>query len=452
MKEKFLKALQDKDFTELLKGSGISFSLRFGGLAVGYLLTLVIANLFGAKGLGDYVLAITVLRLFTLLAKLGLDTTSIRFIASFASQDKWTSIFKFRKQVVSILSISSVVASLLMYFLSVPIAELINANALYIQINAFFVLPMTFFMLHYQSLRGLKRIAEFSFFYRMAQALFSVISIIILYQFFTTSDVPVYAYLISVLIVSLLSFISFRYWLNKRSKGKESAEQEIMSYSTLLKISIPLMFAQSVQFIMAWTDKLMLGAIDTPNVVNGITTNIEEVGVYYTAFKLSMFAAVALMAINSIASPKFAEMFAKNDMEGLKKVIHQSTKMIFWTSVPLVIIFFIFPEFFLGLFGEEFKIGVTAFIFLSCGRLISSFSGSVGNILQMTGNQNIYAKILLFGAILNVLLNLILIPRYGINGAAIASMSSLIVWNLSMVLVIKKKFGFYTFYIPFVKR
>jgi O-antigen/teichoic acid export membrane protein len=451
MKEKFLNAMQDKDFSELLKGSVISFILRFGGLAVGYLLTLVIANLFGAKGLGDYVLAITVLRLFTLLAKLGMGTTSIRFIASFASQDKWTSIFKLRKQVVSILSISSVVASLLMYFLSVTIAELINANALYVKVNAFFVLPMTFFMLHYQSLRGLKRIAEFSFFYRMAQALFSMISIAILYQFFTTSDVPVYAYLISVLIVSLLSFISFRYWLNKRSKGKESAEQEVMSYSTLLKISIPLMFAQSVQFIMAWTDKLMLGAIDTPNVVNGITTNIEEVGVYYIAFKLSMFAAVALMAINSIASPKFAEMFAKNDMEGLKKVIHQSTKMIFWSSAPLVIIFFIFPEFFLGLFGEEFKIGVTAFIFLSFGRLISSFSGSVGNILQMTGNQNIYAKILLFGAILNVLLNLILIPRHGINGAAIASMSSLIVWNLSMVWVIKKRFGFYTFYIPFVK-
>jgi O-antigen/teichoic acid export membrane protein len=452
MKEKFLNALQDKDFAELLKGSGISFVLRFGGLAVGYIITLLIANLFGAKGLGDYVLAITVLRLFTLLAKLGLDTTSIRFIASFASQDKWTSIFKFRKQVISILSISSLAASLLMYFLAIPIADLINAEYEYIQLNAFFILPMTFFMLHYQSLRGLKRIAEFSFFYRMAQALFSLISIVILYQFFKTSDVPVYAYLISVLIVSLLSFISFRYWLNKRSKGKESAEQEIMSYSTLLKISIPLMFAQSVQFIMAWTDKLMLGAIDTPNVENGITTNIEEVGVYYTAFKLSMFAAVALMAINSIASPKFAEMFAKNDMEGLKKVIHQSTKMIFWSSAPLVIIFFIFPEFFLGLFGEEFKIGVTAFIFLSCGRLISSFSGSVGNILQMTGNQNIYAKILLFGAILNVLLNLILIPRYGINGAAIASMSSLIVWNLSMVLVIKKKFGFYTFYIPFVKR
>ena len=451
MKTKIKNTLKDKDFLEIIKGSGISFFLRFGGLAVGYLLTLVIAHLFGAKGLGDYVLAITVLRLFTLLAKLGLDTTSIRFIASFASQDKWTSIFRFRKQVVSILSLSSIVSSLLMYCFAEPIADLINANYKYIQLNAFLVLPMSFFMLHYQSLRGLKRIAEFSFFYRMSQALFSVISIVIIYQFFTTSDVPVYAYFVSVLIVSLLSFFAFTYWLNKRSNGKESADLEIKSYANLLKISIPLMFAQSVQFIMAWTDKLMLGNMTTP----------EEVGVYHTAFKLSMFASIALMSVNSIASPKFAEMYAENNMKGLKKVVHQSTKMIFLTSVPLVFIFFIFPDFLLGLFGEEFKVGVTAFIFLSCGRLISSFSGSVGTILQMTGNQNIYAKILFIGAILNITLNLILIPEtsplaslniVGMNGAAFASMSSLIIWNLSMVFIVKKKFGFYTFYIPFIKR
>jgi O-antigen/teichoic acid export membrane protein len=78
----------------------------------------------------------------------------------------------------------------------------------------------------------------------------------------------------------------------------------------------------------------------------------------------------------------------------------------------------------------------------------------------MTGNQNIYGIILLVGAIINVCLNLILIPESnplanygisGINGAAFASMCSLSFWNLSMVLVIKKKLGFHTFYIPFLK-
>ena len=442
MKEKIKLALKDKDFSELLRGSGLSFFLRFGGLMSGYLLTLIIANLFGADGLGDYVLSITVLRLFTLLSKLGLDTTSIKFIASFASQNKWTSIFKFRNKVVFILIISSIFFSFLLYTLSQPIADLINAQVKYIKLNSFFILPMSFFMLHYQSLRGLKRIAEFSFFYRMSQSLFTVVSVLIIYYFIQDNEVPIYAYLVSLLLVSVLAFLSFRYNLNKKSYGKESAEMQILKYSQILKISIPLMFAQSVQFIMAWTDKLMLGSM----------TTTVDVGVYHTAFKLSMFAAVALMSVNSIASPKFAEMFAKKDFLGLKKVVHQSTKMIFWSSFPLVIVFFMFPDFLLGLFGEEFKVGVTAFIFLSCGRLISSFSGSVGNILQMTGNQNIYAIILLIGAILNVVLNLILIPLYGINGAAVASMSSIIVWNISMVLVVKQKFGFYTFYIPFIKR
>ena len=425
----------------MLRGSGISFFLRFGGLAIGYLLTLIIAHLFGADGLGEYILAITILRLFTLLAKVGLDITSIRFIASFASQNKWRSIFSFRKQVLLILSVSSILSSLLMYFLAVPISDLIHTNYRYIQLNAFFVLPMAFFMVNYESLRGLKRIAEFSFFYRVSQGLFSIISIIILYQFCKSSEIPVYAYLISVLIVSILSFFSFTYWLKEISDGEEQAVLEVKSYSNLLKMSIPLMFAQSVQFVMSWTDKLMLGSMST----------LEDVGIYHTAFKLSMFAAVALMSINSIASPKFAEMFANNDMIGLRKVVRQSTIMIFWTSAPLVIIFFMFPEFLLGLFGNEFKIGVTAFILLSCGKLFSSFSGSVGNILQMTGNQNILAKILLCAAILNIVLNLYLIPKYGINGAALASMISIIVWNSGMILAVKKKLGFYTFYIPFVK-
>ena len=451
MLKKFQLLLLDKDFSELLKGGSISLFLRFGGLALGYILTLIIAKLFGARGLGDYVLAITILKLFSVLAKFGLDTASIRFIASFASQEKWKSVLDLRKKVLSILSITSVVASLLMYFLADSIADLININVKYIKINAFFVIPMVFFMLHYESLRGLKKIAEFSFFYRISQALISIISISIIYQFSSDSEVPIYAYLTSVFIVSILAYLSFKYHLLKRIDDKQSSAEAMMSYSKLLRISIPLMFAESVQFIMVWIDKLMLGNM----------ASSQEVGIYFTAFKLSMIASVSLMAINSIASPKFAEKFVNNDIIGLKKVVKQSTKMIFWTSVPLVVIFFMFPEYLLGLFGEEFKIGVTAFIFLSCGRLVSSFSGSVGNILKMTDNQNIFGLLLFFGAIINICLNLFLIPSNnilsiygisGINGAAFASMCSLSFWNLAMVFFVRRKFGFYTFYVPFIKK
>ncbi len=442
MKEKFLNALQDKDFSELFKKGGLSFLIRIGGQVMGFLLTLIIAHYFGAEGLGDYVLSIVVLRIFTLFSKLGMDTFSIRFIASFAMQGKWKSIWLLRNKIIRLLSITSLIFSLLMYYFSQDIANLVHAKVEHIRLNAFFVLPMVFFMLHYQSLRGLKQIAQFSFFYRMAQSTFSIISIFIITQFFVDGNVPVYAYLSSLTIVSLLAFIIFLNSYNKIKQTSIDEQIEELKYSEILKVSIPLMFAQSVQFIMAWTDKLMLG-----NMMGS-----EEVGVYFTAFKLSMFASIALVAVNSIASPKFAELFGKKDFDGLKKVAHQSSKIIFLATLPLVLVFFVLPEFLLGLFGEEFKVGVKAFVFLSFGKLISSFSGSVGNILQMTGKQVIFMNVLFFGAIVNIILNFFLIPKFGINGAALASMISLSMWNLIMVYFVKREFGFYTFYIPFLKR
>ena len=451
MKEKFLNALQDKDFSELFKKGGLSFLIRIGGQVMGFLLTLIIARYFGASGLGDYVLAIIVLRVFAMISKLGVDTTSIRVIASFASQNKFKSIKYFRKKIVLLLIATTLVFSAIMYFNAVLLASFIGANPEYIKLNSFLVLPMTFFILHYQSLRGLKKIAEFSFFYRMSETLFTIVSILVIMQFNKDASVPIYGYVTSMCIVSVLTFISYNYWFKVKSKdGINEQELDLMPLKNILAISMPLMFAQSVQFIMAWTDKLMIGNMMTS----------QDVGIYHIAFKLSMFATIGLMAINSIAAPKFAELYAKQDFEGLKKVVNQSTKFIFWSTIPLVIIFFIFPEFLLGLFGDKFKIGVTAFIFLSCGRLISSFSGSVGNLLQMTGKQVMFMNILFAGACINVALNYLLIPSdnlfaefgvSGINGAALASMISLSTWNLAMVYFVKREFGFYTFYNPFSK-
>ena len=442
MKERFLKALEDKDFYELFQKGGLSFLIRIGGQIMGFLLSFVIAYYYGAQGLGNYVLAIVVLRIFTLIAKLGLDTFSIRFIASFAKQGKWSSIKLFRRKILGLLIITSIISSILMHFLSGIIADLININAEYIRLISFFVLPMVFFMLHYQSLRGLKRIAEFSFFYRMSQATFSIASLFAISTFITSKNVPIYAYLTSLCIVSLLAVITYKYWFSKKEKLASSEVIEDLTIRNMLKISIPLMFAQSVQFIMAWTDKLMIG-----NMINA-----ESVAVYGVAFRFSMGVSITLMAINSIASPKFAEKYVNNDILGMGKIAMQSAKLIFWTTIPLAAILLIFPKFFMGLYGVEFLIGFEVLRWLIIGRIVNAFSGSVGNLMQMSGQQKSYMNILIIGSVINVLLNYFLIPIYGIKGAAFASVSSLSFWNLSMVLAVKKKFGFYTFYIPFLKR
>ena len=445
------KNFNDKDFLELFNKGGLAFLFRIGGQIMGFLLTFVIAYFFGANGLGDYVLAIVVLKIFTLISKLGLDTASIKYIASYAAEKKDKSITLFRSRSIVLILVMSIISSLIMYFGSDYIALFITANPYHIRITSFFILPMAIFIFHYQNMRGLKQIGGYSFFFWMSQALFSLIAILILTLFTRDPNVPLYSYLISLTTVAILSIFVFTYFFRKHFKITNKYDNTSESFKSILSVSLPLMLAQAVHFIMSWTDKLMLGILDSPDVVAGLSSNSAQIGVYHTAFKLSMFATIGLMAVKSIASPKFAELYKKNDIKALEKVTQQSTKLIFWTTLPLVVIFMLCSDFLMGLFGEEFKVGVFAFIVLSFGRVVVSFSGAAGNLLQMCGRQVIFMNVAIIGSIINIILNFSLIPIYGINGSAIATMVSIVVFNLLLVYFVKREFGFYTFYIPFQK-
>ena len=451
--ERIKKNFEDKDFLELFNKGGVAMLYRIGGQLLGFLLTFVIAYFFGANGLGDYVLAIIVLKIFTLISKLGLDTASIKYIAGYSSENSLSSILDFRKKSIFLITTVSIICSLVMYLGANIIAEFIKANPQQIEITSFFILPMSLFIFHYQNMRGLKEIAGYSFFFWMSQALFSLIAILVLTTFTKDPAVPLYAYLISLIVISIFSIISFTYFLNKRKRIKQlfTDDKRSESIKNILIVSLPLMLAQAVHFIMSWTDKLMLGILDSPDVISGLSTNSAQIGVYHTAFKLSMFATIGLMAVKSIASPKFAELYKKQEFKLLKKVTQQSTKLIFWTTLPLVALFIFFSESLMLLFGDEFQAGVFAFILLSIGRVFVSFSGAAGNLLQMCGRQVIFMNIAVIGSVINVVLNFSLIPIYGINGSAIATMISLVSFNFLLVYYVKKEFGFYTFYNPFKK-
>ena len=451
--DRIKRNFDDKDFLELFKKGGVAMLFRIGGQILGFLLTFVIAYFFGANGLGDYVLAIVVLKIFTLISKLGLDTASIKYIASYCAEKSYLGIISFRKKAISIILFASILCSIIMYFGASHISEFIGANSYHIQITSFFIFPLSIFMFHYQNMRGLKEIGGYSFFFWTSQALFSLLVILILTLFSKDENIPLYAYLISLIIISLMSYLSFSYFLKIKKDRKEFlfSKNIIDSTADILKVSIPLMLAQAVHFIMSWTDKLMLGILDSPDVISGIATNSAQIGVYHTAFKLSMFATIGLMAVKSIASPKFAELYQRNDIKILEKVTQQSTKLIFWTTLPLVIIFILFSEKLMLLFGEEFRLGVFSFIILSLGRVVVSFSGAAGNLLQMCGKQVIFMNVAIIGSVINIILNFSLIPIYGINGSAISTMISLVVFNLLLVYFVKREFGFYTFYNPFKK-
>jgi O-antigen/teichoic acid export membrane protein len=193
---------------------------------------------------------------------------------------------------------------------------------------------------------------------------------------------------------------------------------------------------------MVWSDKLMLGGLMTSG----------DVGVYDVIFKISLLMSIPLTSITSVSAPKFAEVYETNDLSRLKKITHNSSKLVFLISLPIFLLFMFFSDKILAIFGSDFLSGIVALYFLLIARFIGAISGIAGNLLQMADRQVIFMRILFIGAILNIGLNYILIPIYGIVGASIASMFSIVFWNFLMVYFVWKEFNFMSIYLPLFKR
>jgi len=432
--------LKDSHLKELLRGGSIAFVFRITGMLTGYVFTLLISRNLGAGAVGVFALSLTVLTVFSVAGRVGLDTALLRFVAEYTALDRRDLVKEVYLKAIKVVVPLTLLLSGLLFFFSTFIAKHVFHKeflGVSFMLVSFAVLPMVLIFINSESLRGLKKIKEYVFLQNVAVFLFASMILTVALLFTKDENVPVIAYIISLFFVSVLSLT---YWL-RSSRLNECARGNGVELKTIMKVSMPLLLSSSLFLIMQWTDTIMLGVFRTE----------AEVGVYNIALKVAGLTSVALFAVNSIAAPKFAEFYGKGDMEGLGRIARQSTKLIFWTSFPVLLVFLLFPSYILGIFGGEFKAGVYALIILTVGQFVNAISGSVGYILQMTGKQKVFQNIILAASIINIVLNIVLIPGYGINGAAFASMVSMGFWNLSSVLYLKSCFNFSTIYLPILK-
>ena len=135
-----------------------------------------------------------------------------------------------------------------------------------------------------------------------------------------------------------MTLFSFVVWFRLKYKlfNQESKPINFLSTKELLVISFPLLLGQSMMIIMGKVDLFMLANM----------TSSTQVGVYNIALKLSMLSYMGLMAVNSIAAPKFSEIHSSGDINGLKKIVQQSTKTIFWVSAPILLLLILFQVLF----------------------------------------------------------------------------------------------------------
>lgn len=418
---------------EILSKGSSAFVFKIIGSLLGYVFLILVTRNSGAEVWGVFALCMAILHITSIFSRMGIDIAVLKFISSF-KEDIVKAKAIYLKGLKLVFPIS-VFFTIVLYFLSGFIAETIfNKNQLtfYIQLIAFAIIPFTIIYLNAQVFRGLKMISHFAFFQHVSKFLLAIIFFVGI-SFFSEIHVQeniFYAFIASLYCVMILSVI-----LLKKEDVSETGLSPISS-KDLLKTAFPMMLSTSVLLIMSWADSIIIGIFKTET----------EVGIYNVSIKLAMISGIALGAVNSIAAPKLSQAYNNGKTEEFKSIVKQSTNIIFFSSFPILLFLIVFPEFLLSFFGAEFIVGKMTIYILLIGQITNAFSGSVGVIMQMTGKEKLFQNLLILALFLNIGLNLLLIPNYGIEGAAIASSASIIFWNLTSVVYIYKQHQVLTFF------
>jgi O-antigen/teichoic acid export membrane protein len=199
---------------------------------------------------------------------------------------------------------------------------------------------------------------------------------------------------------------------------------------------------------------LLYGNNQTEIVFLGFLAPTAAIGIFGVARRLSVLVGSALMtSIATLFNPLVADLHHSNRLRELDRVFKTSTRWMLTIGLPVSLLEMLFPRAVLHIFGAGFTGGATALVILAAGQLVNVATGTISNLQAMAG----YAKLTLLNSLLflslSVVFDLLLIPPFGLLGAAVANSSSLAIVNVVRLWQIRKNLGLFpydrTFWRPF---
>ncbi len=188
---------------------------------------------------------------------------------------------------------------------------------------------------------------------------------------------------------------------------------------TWLVLSAPLWLVSLFTLLINQADLLVLGVVKSA----------DEVGVYAAGSKTAWLVSFVLTAVSAVLAPVFVRHHTAGDMIALRATMRFGTRLIFWPSLVLAGILFAWPDLVLAAFGSGFEGAATIVRILAVGQLVNALTGPAGYLLLLTGAQRTVARVYGAAAAVQILLLLVVVPRFGTDGAACVTAATIVVSN-----------------------
>jgi O-antigen/teichoic acid export membrane protein len=411
-----------------LKQSFATLLLRIFGVLLLFGFTVLLTKSYSPKLVGQYDFARSFLLAVGSICLLGFDQSILYFKGKLASQDALEELKKiYAKMVKMLFGMSLIALAIILIIDKKIITGYFGDSAVY---SIFLKGAATLFFyglstLNTEVIRALDKLYVAELFRNIIKYIPLIIGSIALLYWHKESylvDVFFIGFVFLAVISSLFVFTYFsKIIVLKTSNGVSHKEVFLRSY--------PIAISSMALFLLMCFDIMFLKKYK----------NDETVAFYSVGVKLMTVISVVILSINITISAKISEYFSSHNKLELAKILRNSARLIFGITFPVILIMSVFSENILGFFGHQYVVAKQAFLILIIGQGICSAFGAGSVYLNMTGRQHAFQFILIIAVIINFTLNRFLIPIYGMNGAAIAFVSSSFFWNLTVAVIIYQK-------------
>ena len=412
--------------TRLLGAAGL---LTLAGSALGVGTQIVLARTAGSEAYGVYSYVLAWLLLLAVAGRMGFDVAALRLLPAYRTRGEWGRLYGFLRTSASVTLLASLGVSATMAAVGWILRSRLQPGVFEAFVIGAVILPILVQLLLAQAAaRGLGQIAESVASEALLRPALLLVGVMVAARLTSVSGAVLIGLHGAAALAVLIVLVAVR---RREFRQRPLARPETNQKREWLALAWPLLMMAAFHSLNARADILMVGSM--------LGTRLA--GIYSAAYRVGFLAMWGLTIVNLVLPPLISRLTEEKRRADLQLVLRRAAAFIAAVTFPVTAALILLGPRILNLFGSEFGLGHPAMLLLILANAVNAMTGSVGFLLVMTGNHRVAAISIVLTGIVNIILNLLLIPRFGLTGAALATLVTTVIWNLSLYAIVRRRLG-----------
>ena len=406
----------------LLVSSFFSIIARFTGVALNFAASIIITRQLQISEAGVVFMLMLFVTGVSLISRIGVDQLIVKSVATIAD-DKTEQCTAILLNSYKLLTITSLIFILIWVIASPWIREAFFHNEINLNDLRLAGIALLFFNLITTNsfyLKGLKRSSSSVLVQNAVPAISFLFLIALFWTSFKDNQLIVNLYTFSIVLAGILSV----FVVLPHLKIQKQFDTNTPSPLKIFKDSLPLAPISFAAFFMLWIDSLMVAWF----------LQNEEVALYNVAAKISFISLFFLGALDATIYPRLLSIFHHNK-EKLRSFFWQSTSLVIITLLGVTLIMLFFSDWLLLAFNDQYVSARMTLVLLLFAQFLRATSLTFSFMLIIHEKVRYLNIVLLLSLMVDLISNIILIPKYGIEGAAIATLITNIFLSMTIIAI-----------------